>query len=311
MTGKIIGTGSYVPELIWDNHKIAEFVETSDEWIRERTGIVQRHISEELTSSQMAIEAAKRAVADSIAKGNIQDASQIDAIFVCTVTADIVVPCIACEVQKAIDATNAFCYDLNAACSGFVFAYNMAVSYMSVGMIKRALIIGSEQLSGIVDWTDRGSSILFGDGAGAVLIEAMEEKGGMCMHSDGAKGNALMCRTGGRLTMDGQAVFRFAVKYVPEVVKELMTQMNITDEDIDYYILHQANLRIVESVVKRLGIDMSKVPVNIDRMGNTSSASIPILLDELCSKNALQPGSRMLMAGFGAGLSWGAAYITI
>ncbi len=311
MIGKIIGTGSYLPTTVWDNYKIEELVETSDEWIRERTGIAQRYISKEVKASGMAIEAARSAVADAVARGYISGAEEVDAIFLCTVTADIVVPCMACEVQKALGAVNAFCYDLNAACSGFVFAYNMAVSYMNMGMLKKALIIGTEQLSSIVDWTDRGSSILFGDGAGAVLVEAVEGKSGMCMHSDGAGGDALECSVGGKLSMDGQKVFRFAVKRVPEVITELMTQMDIKDEDVDYYILHQANLRIVESVVKRLNIDMNKVPVNIDRMGNTSSASIPILLDELCRENVLKPGARMVLAGFGAGLSWGAGYMTI
>lgn len=311
MTGKIIGTGSYLPPQIWNNKKIEELVETSDEWIRERTGIAQRHISEDVPASGMAIEAAKRAVEDAVAKGNIKGPEDIDAIFLCTVTGDVVVPCVACEVQRAIGAVNAFCYDINAACSGFVFAYNMAVSYMNMGVLKNALIIGAEQLSGIVNWSDRGSSILFGDGAGAVLVEEAEGKCGMCMHSDGAGGEALECKTGGKLSMDGQKVFRFAVKRVPEVIGELMHRMNITDEQVDYYILHQANLRIVESVVKRLGIDMEKVPVNIERMGNTSSASVPILLDELCKDGILKPGMNMVMAGFGAGLSWGAGYITI
>ena len=310
MTGKIIGTGSYLPPQVWDNKKIEELVETSDEWIRERTGIAQRHISQELPTSGMAIEAAKKAVADAVEKGHLNGPEEIDAIFLCSVTADIVVPCVACEIQKAIGAVNAFCYDVNAACSGFVFAYNMAVSYMNMGVLKKALIIGAEQLSGIVDWSDRGSSILFGDGAGAVLIEANEGRNGMCMHSDGAGGDALECSAGGKLSMDGQKVFRFAVKRVPEVITELMTQMDIADEQVDYYILHQANLRIVESVVKRLGIDKSKVPVNIDRMGNTSSASIPILLDELCKEGEIKPGMHMIMAGFGAGLTWGAGYIT-
>lgn len=311
MTGKIIGTGSYLPPQIWDNTKIEELVETSDEWIRERTGIVQRHISTKLPTSDMAIEAAGRAIEDAVARGNIRGPEDVDAVFLCTVTGDIVVPCVACEVQKAIGAVNAFCYDINAACSGFVFAYNMAVSYMNMGVLKNALIIGAEQLSEIVNWSDRGSSILFGDGAGAVLVEAAEGKCGMCMHSDGAGGVALECKAGGKLSMDGQKVFRFAVKRVPEVIEELMAQMNITDSQIDFYIFHQANLRIVESVVKRLGIDMKKVPVNIERMGNTSSASIPILLDELCVTGRLKPGMQMIMAGFGAGLSWGAGYITI
>ena len=161
MTGKIVGTGSYLPELVWDNHKLTEWLDTSDEWIRERTGIGQRHISKESGACGMAMEAAKKAM-ENAGKAGIK-AENLDAIFVCSVTPDIMVPSIACEIQKELGAANAFCYDINAACSGFVFAYNMAVSYMESGLVKNALIIGSEQLSGMMDWNDRGSCILFGD----------------------------------------------------------------------------------------------------------------------------------------------------
>ncbi len=309
MTGRIVGTGSYIPELVWDNNKLTEFMDTNDEWIRERTGIARRHISENLTTSQMAVEAAKRTMENAAKQGYF--AEQVDAIFVCSVTPDLSVPCIACEVQNAIGAKKAFCYDLNAACSGFVFAYNMAVSYMNMGMIKTALIIGSERLSGILDWSDRGTGILFGDGAGAMLVTACEGPYGMVMHSEGESGDALLCQVGGKLSMDGQKVFRFAVKRVPEVITELLEQMQMTKEDVDVFLLHQANMRIIESVVKKLGLNMEKVPVNIAEMGNTSSASLGILIDELNQRGELKPGSRMVMAGFGAGLSWGAGYVTI
>ncbi|MBQ6695724.1 MAG: ketoacyl-ACP synthase III [Lachnospiraceae bacterium] len=309
MTGRIVGTGSYIPELVWDNNKLTEFMDTNDEWIRERTGIARRHISENLTTSQMAVVAAKRTMENAAKQGYC--AEQVDAIFVCSVTPDLSVPCIACEVQKAIGAKRAFCYDMNAACSGFVFAYNMAVSYMNMGMIRTALIIGSERLSGILDWSDRGTGILFGDGAGAMLVTACEEPCGMVMHSEGESGDALLCHVGGKLSMDGQKVFRFAVKRVPEVITELLEQMQITKEDVDVFLLHQANMRIIEAVVKRLGLDMKKVPVNIAEMGNTSSASLGILIDELNQKGELKLGSRMIMAGFGAGLSWGAGYILV
>ncbi len=309
MTGRIVGTGSYIPELVWDNNKLTEFMDTNDEWIRERTGIARRHISENLTTSQMAVVAAKRTMENAAKQGYC--AEQVDAIFVCSVTPDLSVPCIACEVQKAIGAKRAFCYDMNAACSGFVFAYNMAVSYMNMGMIRTALVIGSERLSGILDWSDRGTGILFGDGAGAMLVTACEGPCGMVMHSEGESGDALLCHVGGKLSMDGQKVFRFAVKRVPEVITELLEQMQITKEDVDVFLLHQANMRIIEAVVKRLGLDMKKVPVNIAEMGNTSSASLGILIDELNQKGELKPGSRMVMAGFGAGLSWGAGYILV
>ena len=309
MTGRIVGTGSYIPELVWDNNKLTEFMDTNDEWIRERTGIARRHISENLTTSQMAVVAAKRTMENAAKQGYC--AEQVDAIFVCSVTPDLSVPCIACEVQKAIGAKRAFCYDVNAACSGFVFAYNMAVSYMNMGMIRTALVIGSERLSGILDWSDRGTGILFGDGAGAMLVTACEGPSGMVMHSEGESGDALLCHVGGKLSMDGQKVFRFAVKRVPEVITELLEQMQITKEDVDVFLLHQANMRIIDAVVKRLGLDMKKVPVNIAEMGNTSSASLGILIDELNQKGELKPGSRMIMAGFGAGLSWGAGYILV
>ncbi len=308
MTGKIIGTGSYLPELVWDNHKLTEWLDTSDEWIKERTGIGRRHISKELGASGMALEAAKKAMEDAGKEGFITE--DLGAIFVCSVTPDICVPPIACEIQKELGAVNAFCYDINAACSGFVFAYNMAVSYMETGLIKSALIIGSEQLSRMVDWNDRSSSILFGDGAGAVVVTACEEKGATIMHSDGASGEALQCTTGGKLSMDGQKVFRFALKRVPEVVQELLVKLDMEKEQVDFFLLHQANIRIIEAVIKRLGLDSEKVPTNIEYMGNTSSASLPILIDELKRAGKLCPGMKLIMAGFGAGLTWGAGYIT-
>ena len=309
MTGKIVGTGSYLPELVWDNHILTEWLDTSDEWIRERTGIGQRHISKDLGASKMALEAAKKAMEKAGDAG--VKTEDLDAIFVCSVTPDIMVPSIACEIQKELGAVNAFCYDINAACSGFVFAYNMAVSYMETGLVKNALIIGSEQLSGMMDWNDRGSCILFGDGAGAVVVTACEEKGAAVMHSDGASGEALQCTTGGKLSMDGQKVFRFALKRVPEVVEELLRKLDMEKEQVDLFLLHQANMRIIEAVIKRLGLNPEKVPTNIERMGNTSSASLPILIDELNRAGKLKPGMKLIMAGFGAGLTWGAGYITI
>lgn len=309
MTGKIVGTGSYLPELVWDNHKLTEWLDTSDEWIRERTGIGQRHISKDLGASKMALEAAKKAM-EKAGEAGVK-AEDLDAIFVCSVTPDIMVPSIACEIQKELGAVNAFCYDINAACSGFVFAYNMAVSYMESGLVKNTLIIGSEQLSGMMDWNDRGSCILFGDGAGAVVVTACEERGAAVMHSDGASGEALQCTTGGKLSMDGQKVFRFALKRVPEVVEELLRKLDMEKEQVDLFLLHQANMRIIEAVIKRLGLNPEKVPTNIERMGNTSSASLPILIDELNREGKLKPGMKLIMAGFGAGLTWGAGYITI
>ena len=307
MTGRIIGTGVCIPELVWDNNKLAEMVETNDEWIRERTGIARRHIEKEKSASEMAIEAAKKAT-ESCKEINVED---IGAIIVCSIAQEEVLPSVSCQVQAAIGATNAFCFDLKAACSGFVFAYNTCLAYMNMGLIRNALIIGVEKLSSITDWTDRRSCILFGDGAGAAVITACDEKGAMMMRCDGSRGNVLTCPAGSTLLMDGQEVFKFAVRSVPEAINEVLDQMKLAKEDVDYYILHQANRRIVESVAKRLGEPMSKFPTNLEEYGNTSSASIPLLIDELYRNGTLKKGSRLIMAGFGAGLSWGASYVTV
>ena len=307
MTGRIIGTGVCIPELVWDNNKLAEMVETNDEWIRERTGIARRHIEKEKSASEMAIEAAKKAM-ESCKEINVED---IGAIIVCSIAQEEVLPSVSCQVQAAIGATNAFCFDLKAACSGFVFAYNTCLAYMNMGLIRNALIIGVEKLSSITDWTDRRSCILFGDGAGAAVITACDEKGAMMMRCDGSRGKVLTCPAGSTLLMDGQEVFKFAVRSVPEAINEVLDQMKLAKEDVDYYILHQANRRIVESVAKRLGEPMSKFPTNLEEYGNTSSASIPLLIDELYRNGTLKKGSRLIMAGFGAGLSWGASYVTV
>lgn len=309
MIGKIVGTGSYLPEVIWNNHKIAEFVETSDEWIRERTGIVHRHIAETEDTVTMAVKAARRAVEDAMNRGAIKSAEEIEAIFVCSVAPERILPAVACEVQKEIGARSAFAWDMNAACSGFVFAYNTAVAYMNMGMIRKALLIGCERLSQITDWKDRGSCILFGDGAGALIIEVAKGEAGMVMHSDGARGEVLLCNKDTKMKMNGQEVFRFAVKAVPESIEELLAKMHIAKEEVDYFVLHQANKRIIEAAAKRLKVPPEKIPMNIQNMGNTSSASIPILLDEMNREGKLKKGSRLVLAGFGAGLSWGASYI--
>lgn len=305
VTGRICGTGSYVPSKYIDNNELAKTVDTNDAWIRERTGIVKRHIIEEDTTVTMAAEAARRALED--AK---MSPEEIELILVSTISSNVVLPCAACEVQKAIGAVNAVCFDLNAACTGFLFAYNTAQAYIAGGVCKKALIIGAESLSRIVDWTDRGTCILFGDGAGAAVLTA--EEGSMIsaiMHSDGNRGGALTCEPGGYMKMDGQAVFKFAVKQVPQGIKELLEKTQLGVDDIDYFILHQANRRIVEAVAKRLNVEIDKFPMNLQEYGNTSSASIPILLDELNKKGMLKPGQKVVFAGFGAGLSWGASLL--
>lgn len=205
---------------------------------------------------------------------------------------------------------NAVCFDLNAACTGFMVAYNTAQVYIEAGLYKNILIIGAESLSTIIDPTDRGTCILFGDGAGAAVVQAKEGKMiPPIMHSDGVKGEVLYCETGGFLKMDGQEVFKFAVKRVPECINDLLAANDLTIDDIDYFVLHQANKRIIEAAAKRLRAPIEKFPMNMEEYGNTSSASIPILLDEMKQKGMLKAGQKIVMAGFGAGLSWGASLL--
>lgn len=317
MTGVICGTGSCIPVHSLDNNDIAQFVDTSDEWIRERTGVVRRHIITEETTVSMAAQAGKEALEDA----NIT-ADEIDMILVSTISSDVVLPCTACEVQKILGAENAVCFDLSAACSGFVFAYHTAQAYIASGMCRTVLIIGSESLSDLTDWQDRGTCILFGDGAGAAVVKAAEGRNyKIAAHSDGMKGEALTCKSryvknwkdipekDTYIKMDGRAVFQFAVKRVTEVINEVLQKNEVGIEEIDYFVLHQANKRIVETVAKRLELPMERFPVNLQEYGNTSSASIPILLDELKKDGTLKAGQKIVMVGFGAGLSWGASIL--
>ena len=329
MKGEIRGTGSCIPVRTLSNHEIAEFVDTSDEWIQERTGVMCRHVVTEETTVSMAAEAGKRALENAGLP-----ASQIQMILVATISSDVVLPCTACEVQKQLEADNAVCFDLNAACTGYVLAYNTAAAYLQSGIYQTALVIGSECLSNLTNWQDRGTCILFGDGAGATVLKAVntEEKEKTVYqpvtHSEGKKADALTCKSrhdycelanaDGKemildaehfMQMDGQAVFKFAVKKVPEVINEILEENHFEKEEIDWYILHQANRRIVEAVAKRLGEPIEKFPMNMQEYGNTSSASIPILLDEMNRGGYLKPGQKIVMAGFGAGLTWGAAML--
>lgn len=316
MTGIICGTGSYAPQKIMSNDDLAKLVDTNDQWIRERTGVVQRHIIEDETTVSMAVKAAKEAIADAGI-----NTLEIDLIIVSTISSNVILPCAACQVQEKIGAVNATCFDLNAACSGFIFAYNTANAYIESGMYNTALVVGSESLSNLTDWTDRGTCILFGDGAGAAVIKKGEGKAYKAVtHSDGNSGEALTCISkyaikdnsdNGLMKMNGREVFNFAVKKVPEVIKEVLEKNNIALGEIEYFILHQANKRIVDSVAKRLKVDIEKFPVNMMEYGNTSSASIPILIDELKKAEKLEKGKKYVMAGFGAGLSWGATIFQI
>ena len=314
MVGKIYGTGSYVPEHVMDNDDLAKIVDTNDEWIRERTGIGRRHVIEEETTSYMAGQAAARAVEQSGI-----DPAEIDLILVATSSSEVIYPCAACEVQKAVGAVHAAGYDLNAACTGFVLAFNTAQAYISAGLYRTILVVGAESMSNMVDWTDRSTWIWIGDGAGAVILRA--EEGNpvyMAAHSDGVKGEALTQLSRHRrgwekeeekesyIHMDGQAVFKFAVRKVPEIIEEVLGQTDVKLEEIDYFILHQANRRIIEAVAKRLKTDISKFPMNLEEYANTSAATVPILLDEMNRRGMFRRGQKIILSGFGAGLTWAA-----
>lgn len=318
MTTRIIGTGSYVPEQIVTNDDLAKIVETSDEWIRSRTGIGARRIATADSTSHMAAEAAKRALEQSGIKPE-----EIDLILLGTSSPDFCFPNGACEVQGMIGAVNAACYDISAACTGFVFALNTAHAFISSGIYKTALVIGADVLSKLIDWTDRNTCVLFGDGAGAVVVKA-DETGiiGINMKSDGSKGNVLTCgsRTNGNflmgkkpelgyMTMDGQEVFKFAVKKVPECIRQLLDDTGVAAEEIKYFAIHQANYRIIESIAKRLKVSVDRFPVNMEQYGNTSGASVPILLDEINRKGMLISGDKIVLSGFGAGLTWGSTLL--
>lgn len=319
MTGKICGTGSWAPPKVWDNNDLARLVDTSDEWIRERTGVVQRHIAEENEDTvTMASRAAQRALEDADIK-----AEEIDFIIVATISPTEIMPCVACGVQEKLGAEKATCFDLNGACTGSLLALNTAQAYLSQGIYRTALVIGAEKLSALTDWTDRGTCILFGDGAGAVVLKA-EESGryAQVTQSIGKKGGALTLRSRNQIQyetdpkaketyiqMNGKEVFTFAVSKVPEAVKNLLSREKVPCEDIRYYLLHQANERIIRSAARRIGEDISKFPMNMDEYGNTSSASLLILLDEVKKSGKLQRGDKLVLAGFGGGLTYGASLI--
>ena len=314
MTTKIIGTGSCMPEKIVTNDDLAQVVETSDEWIRTRTGICERRIVMEETTAQLAAGAAMEAIKEAGI-----DPADLDIILVGTSTAEQCFPSTACEVQAIIGATDAVTYDISAACSGFIFALNTVHAFFKAGIYKTGLIIGVDVLSKIIDWSDRSTCVLFGDAAGAAVVTAAETGIlDMMMRSDGTKGHVLACtaRTNGSflsesepqlgyVSMEGQDVFKFAVKKVPESIHEVLEGSGVSLDEIKYFVLHQANYRMFEAIAKRLQVPMEKIPSNIDRYGNTSAATIPVLLDELNKEGKLQPGDKLILSGFGGGLTWG------
>ena len=320
MTIRISGTGSALPKKILTNDDLSKIVETNVEWISSRTGIRERRIAGEGESVvTMGSEAARRALENAGA-----NAGEMDLILVATCSGESYFPSTACQIQAEIHADHAVAFDISAACSGFLFALHTAQAYLSMGVYKKALVIGTETLSRVVDWTDRGTCVLFGDGAGACVVEASEiGLMNVVQHSDGSQGEVLISHASTfptpseqqghpavPLQMDGQAVFKFAVKTVPQCITEVLEQAGVHPEEIKYFVLHQANKRIIQSVAKRLKVEEEKFPVNLDRRGNTSAASIPILLDEMNRDGMLTRGDLLVLSGFGAGLTWAAALLT-
>lgn len=316
---KILGTGSALPKKVVTNDDLAKVMDTSDEWIRSRTGIGQRHIAVEETTTSLAVEAAKAAIKE--AEISVED---IDLIVAGTVSPDYLFPTLACEVQAQIGAVRATAFDLSAGCSGFLFALATADAYFATGRFKKALVIGAEVLSKMVDWSDRSTCVLFGDGAGAAVVSAEgSQLLSMVQGSDGSGGAALKCdnRPVNNLyhqmgahnysftEMNGQEVYKFAVRTVPQAISEALEQAKLPADEVDYFILHQANLRIIESVAKRLRQPMEKFPTNLEQCGNISAASVPVLLDKVKKEGLIKPGDKLVLAGFGAGLTWGACVI--
>lgn len=311
MAVKIIGTGSAYPQNIVTNDDMAKIVDTSDEWIQSRTGIKERRIATKENVSSLSYDAAKIALDSSGKK-----AEDINLIIVASMSSDQIMPNVASSVQASLGAVNAFCFDLNAACSGFVYALSVANAYIEANMAQNVLVIGAETISGLLDWTDRGTCVLFGDGAGAVVLTKTEKGISAFSHgSDGVRGDALTCylnqaeSSKNKIRMNGQEVFKFAVKTVPDSILEALKKADCKVEEVDLFLLHQANIRIIQSVSKRLKVDMERFPCNLDRYGNTSAASIPILLDEINKEGRLKPGDKIVLSGFGGGLTFGSALI--
>lgn len=323
LLAEIKGTGVGLPEKIATNNELAEFLDTSDEWIAERTGIRERRIAAKETLTELC----ERAALQAMERAGVT-AKELDTIIVATLTADNPLPNASSCLQKALGADNAVCYDISAACSGFIFALNIARLHIQCGDEKNILVVGGEILSKIMDWTDRSTCILFGDGVGAAVVGAAEDGKGILavdLGSNGAKGHVL--RMEGRpianpfrettedltkkryVQMEGQEVFKFAVSQVPISIRKILEKTGKTVGDVDWFVLHQANMRIIKSVAKRLKAPDEKFVLNMQRYGNTSAASVPIVLDEAIQNGMVKKGDLVVLSGFGGGLTWGSMLI--
>lgn len=313
---RIVGTGGYLPEKVLTNHDLERMVDTSDEWIRSRTGITQRHIAaDNEMASDLALHASRKAMEAAGVK-----AEEIDLIIVATTTPDMIFPSTACILQDRLGVRNCPAFDVQAVCSGFVYALAIADMFIRAGKCRTALVVGSEIYSRILDWSDRSTCVLFGDGAGAVVLTQSDQPGILSshLHADGSHNKILavpgsVC--GGKvqgkpfLIMEGNTVFKFAIKVLEEVVHEALAENNLQISDIDWLIPHQANIRIIQSTAKKLGIAMEKVVVTVDKHGNTSAASIPLALDVAVRDGRIKPGQHVLLEGVGGGFTWGAVLL--
>ena len=315
---RIVGTGSYLPAKVMTNAEFAARLETSDAWIRERTGIVQRHIAEKSqASSDLALEASRNALQAAGVK-----ADDLDLIIVATSTPDYVFPSTACLLQAKLGVKGSAAFDVQAVCSGFVYGLATADAFIKSGRNKKALVVGAEVFSRILDWNDRGTCVLFGDGAGAVVV-AVDTKPGIhasVLRADGSQSGMLsvpgnVC--GGAivgspfLQMNGQAVFKFAVKVLEESARETVAAADMQLSDIDWLIAHQANVRILEATARKLGLPHEKLVITVDHHGNTSAASVPLALDEFVRAGKIRKGQRLLLQGVGGGFTWGSSVVTL
>lgn len=320
----ITGVGMYVPDKILDNKYFESIVDTNDEWIVSRTGIRERRMMENGATSDMAI----KAIEDLLATKQI-DPKEIDVIIVATVTPDMFFPATACLVQEKIGATKAWGFDLSAACSGFLFALQTGASFIESGTYKKVIVVGSDKMTAITDYTDRNNCILFGDAASAVLLEPTEDLNygikDSLLYIDGSGKESLYMKGGGSLNpsshetvdkkmhyiyQDGKAVFKVAVKGMADISFEIMEKNNLKSDDVAYLVPHQANLRIIDATAQRMGISKEKVMINIDKYGNTTAATIPSCLTEYYRAGKLKKGDNLILAAFGAGYTWGSMYLT-
>jgi 3-oxoacyl-[acyl-carrier-protein] synthase III len=317
---EIIGTGSYAPDHVVTNEMLEKLVDTSNEWIVSRTGIESRHITKGEETSDLATKAALEALKDS----NLS-AEEVDLIIIATCSPDSLVPSVACKVQKNIGAVNAMAFDINAACSGFIFGMDIARSFIISGRFKTALVVGTETLSKIVNWKDRNTCVLFGDGAGAAVLIESDFNGVSYINSksEGEKWEALTCGiplenpfitseslVNNKVAMEGKEIYKFAVRIMESEFNRILSEAQLSKEDIDFIVPHQANIRMIEAFSKKINVSLEKFIINLNKYGNTSGASIPIALDEANKNNTFKKGNKIVVIGFGGGLTFGSALIT-